>query len=98
MQPKAVYGSDLSLSKVTYQQIFVSADLDPDLDIVQVIAWLLSEYSNINPHISRLRTNTRFITTLSCDLKHDITNPTSRNIFNQLICILICQLVLIMDR
>ena len=32
MQPQAVSGYDLSLSKVTFQSIFVSADLAPDLD------------------------------------------------------------------
>ena len=32
MQPQAVSGYDISLSKVTFQSIFVSADVDPDLD------------------------------------------------------------------
>ena len=37
MQPQAVPVSDLSLSKVTYQNILVSADLDHDIDPVQAI-------------------------------------------------------------
>ena len=37
MQPQEVPVSDISLSKVTSQKIFVSADMDPDLDPVQAI-------------------------------------------------------------
>ena len=37
-KPQAVPVSDLSLSKVTSQKIFVSYDLAPDLDPVQKIA------------------------------------------------------------
>ena len=36
-QHQAVPGSDLSLSKVNYQNILVSRDLDPDLYPAQVI-------------------------------------------------------------
>ena len=36
MQLQAVPVSDLSLSKVTYQNIFVSSDLAPDLDILNL--------------------------------------------------------------
>ena len=38
MQPQEVTVSDLSLSKVTSQEIFVSDNLNPDLDTVQAIA------------------------------------------------------------
>ena len=68
MQPQAVTVSDFSISKVTYQKILVSADLDLDLDPVQEIARVFSEPSNHEPHTSRLRTQTRFFTPLSCDL------------------------------
>ena len=37
MQPQAVSGSDISLSKVTSQKIFVSSNLDPDIDPIQGI-------------------------------------------------------------
>ena len=37
MQLQAVPVSNLSLSKVTPQNIFVSSDVDPDLDPVQAI-------------------------------------------------------------
>ena len=80
MQPQAVTVSDFSISKVTYQKILVSADLDLDLDPVQEIARVFSEPSNHEPHTSRLRTQTRFFTPLSCDLEPEITKPTSRKI------------------
>ena len=54
--------------------------MDPDLDPVQGIDRVFSESSNIEPRTSRLRTQMRFVTPLSFDLKHDITKPTSRKI------------------
>ena len=81
MQPQAVTISDISLSKVTSQKIFVSADLDPDIDPVQEIAQVFSKSSNVDPHISRLRTQTQFVTPLSFDIEPDTTKPTSRKIF-----------------
>ena len=84
MQPQAVSGSDISISNVNSRNIFVSADLAPDLsadiDHVQVISRVFREPSNIDPHISLLQTQTRFVISLSCDLEPDITKPTSRNI------------------
>ena len=56
MQPQAVPVSDLSVSKVAYQKILVSADLDIYLDPVQAIARVFSKPSNREPHTSRLRT------------------------------------------
>ena len=67
----------LHLNKVTYQNISVSADLDP----VQEITRVFSEPSDNDPHTSRIRTQTPFFTLLSCDIEPDITKPTSRNIF-----------------
>ena len=80
MQLQAVPVSDFSLSKVTYQNILVSDDLYPDLGPVQTIARVFSEPSNHDPHTSRLQTQTRFLTSLSCDIEPDITKPTSRKI------------------
>ena len=81
MQLQAVPVSDLSLSKVTSQNIFVSADIAPDLDHVQAIARVFSKSSNIDPHTSCLRNQTLFVTPLSCDIKPDITKPTPQKIF-----------------
>ena len=82
------YGiSDISLFKVTSQNIFVSYDLAPDLDIFQEINKLFSEPYNIYTQTPHLQTQTRFVTPLSCDLKPDITKPTSRKIFVSLISI-----------
>ena len=80
MKPQAVPVSDFSLSKVTYQNILVSSDLDFDLDPVQAIAWVFSEPSNHEPHTSHLWTQTRLFTPLSYDIEPDINKPTSRNI------------------
>ena len=80
MQPQEVPVSDLSLSKVTLHNIFVSSDLAPDLDPFQGITQVFSEPSNLYPQTSRLQTQTRFVTPLSCDLKPDITKPNSRKI------------------
>ena len=77
MKPQAVPVSDLSTSKVTSQKIFVSAGIVLDLDPVQVITQAFSESSNIDPHTSRLQTQTQFATPLSCDIKPDITKPNS---------------------
>ena len=54
MQPQAVPISYLSISKVTYRNILVSADLDIDIDHVQAIPRVFSEPSNHEPHHSRL--------------------------------------------
>ena len=81
MQPQAVPVSDLSLSKFTSQRIFVSADLATGIDPVQGIDRVFSEPSNLDPHTSRLQTQTWFVTLLSCDIEPDITNPTNRKIF-----------------
>ena len=80
-QHQAVPGSDLSLSKVNYQNILVSRDLDPDLYPAQVIDWVFDETSNLDPHTSWLQTQTRLATPLSCDLETKITKPTSRKIY-----------------
>ena len=83
MEPRAVSGSNIYLSKVT-SHIFFSADMDPDLLAgfynFQGIGQVFFEPSNIDHHTSRLRTQTRFITSLSCDLKPDINKPISREI------------------
>ena len=70
--------SDLSLYKVTYQKILVSADID--LDPIQAIAQVFSKPSNREHHTSGFRTQTRFFKPLSCDIEHDITKPTFRKI------------------
>ena len=54
MQPQVVPVYDLSLDKVTSQKIFVSADLDPDIVLVQAISRVFSETSNHNHHTSSL--------------------------------------------
>ena len=38
MQPQEVPVSDFYISDFTYQKILVSADLDPDIDLVQAIS------------------------------------------------------------
>ena len=48
--------SELSLSKGTSQKVFVSDDMNPDLDPVQAIARVFSE-------------NFKFFTPLQCDLE-----------------------------
>ena len=67
MQPQAVPASDLSLSKVTSQKIFVSDDLNPDLYPVQAIARVSCKTS-------------KFFTPIQCDLEPEINKPTSRKI------------------
>ena len=67
-------------NKVTSQKIVLSAGIAPDIDHLQVINQVLSKPSISNPQTSRLQTQTRFITPLSCDLELDITKPTSRKI------------------
>ena len=86
MKTHVVSESDISLSKDNSHKTFVSTDISPDisagLDTVQGISRFLRKTSNIYPHTSHLQTQTGgFITPLSCDLKHDITNTKSRNIF-----------------
>ena len=54
--------------------------MDPDPDLVQRISQVFSETSNIDPHTSRLRTQTRFFTPLSCDLEPIITMPNPKKI------------------
>ena len=85
MQPQAVPVSDFSfLTKPTSRKIVVSSDLDPNqsagIDYGGVIAQGFCGPSNHEPHISRLRTQMRFFTPLSCDLEPDITKPNPRNI------------------
>ena len=86
MQPQAEPVSDSSiLTKLNSRKIFASSDLATDLssglDYGLAIAPVFHGPSNHDPHISRLRTQTRFFTPLSCDLEPDITKPTPRNIF-----------------
>ena len=84
MQSKAVSGSDISLSKSTSWNIFVSTDMVPDLsdgiDLVQGISIVFWEPSNLDPHTSHLWTHTGFVRSLSCDFEPDITNSTSSKI------------------
>ena len=85
MQPQAVPVSDLSiLNKPNSRKILASSDMDtdlsPGLDSGATIAPGFRGTSNHDPHISRLRTQTRFFIPLSCDLEPDITNRTSRKI------------------
>ena len=77
MQPQAVLVSDFYISKVTNQKILVSDDMDIDLDPFQSIAQVFSKPFNPEPHTSRLRTQTRFLTPVSCDLEPDISLPVS---------------------
>ena len=60
MQPQEVPVSDLSLSKVTFQNILVSSELAPDIDPFQGITRVFSEPSNLDPKTSRLQTETWF--------------------------------------
>ena len=84
MKPQEVTGSDLSLSKETSRTILFLADMDPDLsagiDSGRGISRLFYKPSNIDPHTSRLQTQTRFVTKLSCYLKPDTKKHTSRKI------------------
>ena len=77
IQPQLVPVSDLSISKVNHQNILVSADLGIDIYHVQAIYRVFSKPSNHDPHTSRLQTQTRFFTPLSCDLEPDISLPIS---------------------
>ena len=82
MQPQAVSGSDISLSTDTPQKTFVLTNMAPDLSAGinpgRIIAQVLCEPSNLDSRISRLRTQTWFVITLSCDLKPDIIKLISR--------------------
>ena len=80
-QPRAAPISDISISRVASEKTFVSAGLAPDIDPVQGIARFFNEPSNLDPHTSRLQNQTRLITPLSCDIKTDITKPTSQKTF-----------------
>ena len=85
MQPQLVPVSDFSiLTKPTSRMFVASSDLTPypldNLDSRGVIAQGFCGPYNHDPHISRLRTQTRFFTPLSCDIEPDITNPTSSKI------------------
>ena len=51
MQLQAVPVSDISLSNVTYQKIFVSADLAPDIKPFQGTTRVFSELSKLDPQI-----------------------------------------------
>ena len=68
----------LDLNKVTSQKLFVSDDLDPDLDPVQAIAPVVRKIS-------------KFFIPLQCDLEPEINKPTSRKSFGLLVCLLIHQ-------
>ena len=57
----------LDLNKVTSQNIFVSDDLNPDLDPVKAIDPVFSKTS-------------KFFTPLQCDFEPEINKPTSRKI------------------
>ena len=86
MQPQAKPVSDFFiLTKPTSRNIFASSDLATDLssglDYGVAITPGFRGPSNHDPHISHLRTQTRFFTPLSCDLEPDITKPTPRKIF-----------------
>ena len=76
---------NLGLKKPTSRKIFTSSDLATDLssglDSGVAIAPGLRGPSNRDPHISRLQTQTRFFTPLSCNLEPDITKHTLRKIF-----------------
>ena len=65
--------------------IFASSDLATDLssglDYGVTITPGFHGPPNHDPHISRIQTQTRFFTPLSCDLEPDITKPTPRKIF-----------------
>ena len=80
MKHQEVPVSNLSLSKITSQNIFVSPHIVPDIDLFQGITHVFSEPSSLDPKTSRIQDQTRFITPLSCDLQPDITKPTSGNI------------------
>ena len=54
MQPQAVTGSDLFLYKISPHKMFVSADLYPYINLMQVINQVLSEIYNLDPLTSRL--------------------------------------------
>ena len=70
MQPLAVSGYYLSLSNTTC----VNIGLNP----LKVPTYFPS---GIDPHASRLWTQKRFVTSLSCDLEPDIPIPTYQDIF-----------------
>ena len=70
MQPLAVSGYYLSISNTTC----VNIGLNP----LKVPTYFPS---GIDPHASRLWTQKRFVTSLSCDLEPDIPIPTYQDIF-----------------
>ena len=71
-------------NKPTSRNIVASSDLatypSAGIDSGGAIAQGFRRPSNHEPHISRLQTQTRFFTHLSCDLETDITKPTPRKI------------------
>ena len=74
MQPQAESVSDFSiLTKPTFSKILASSDLvtylSASLDSGGAIAEGFRGPSNHDPHIPRLKTQTRFFTPLSCDLE-----------------------------
>ena len=99
MKPKAVYSSDISLSKATSWKIFVSTDMAPDLSAginpVQGIALVFHETSNTKPHTSHIWTHIELITYLSYDPEPEITKYNSRKVL--ISEIRISQTVLILD-
>ena len=84
IQPKSVSGFNLSLSKDTPRNIFVLADLYPDISAGLDPGWEITQFFcelyNIDTHISHLQTQTWFVASLSFDPEPDITKPTSRKI------------------
>ena len=68
------------INKPTSKNIFVSADLDTDLDPVQAITQVFSKPSNHDPQTPHLRNQTQLVIPLSWDLEPDITNPDFSNI------------------
>ena len=80
MQPQEMHVSDLSLSKVTDQNILASSDLVPDIDPVQTIFQVFIKPFNHEPHTSHVLNQMRFFIPLGFDLEPEITTPTSRNI------------------
>ena len=58
----------------------MAPDSSAGLDSEGVIPQGFHGTSNHDPHMSRLRNQTRFFTHLSCNIEPDITKPTSRKI------------------
>ena len=68
-QPRAVYGSDIYLTKATCFYF--------GLNTIKVTTYV---FSDLDPDTSCPKTQTCFVTLISCDLEPDITMPTYCNI------------------